>query len=162
MHHDEDDQVAPLWREMEVRLKSAFCNPEHGPELVEKMETLLEEGLEWNALGLRLLPKRMVDEGQKDPMLPLPIRITKEQRDILSSLFLAPSDHTTITWDLDVLRPPPPTAEEPTNDMVALARDGILKMEDWGLPDQLLEELSNIASKLLTPGTTAYYPDLQV
>ena len=101
--HDEDDQVAPLWREMEVRLKSAFCNPEHGPELVEEMETLLEEGLEWNALGLRLLAKRMVDEGQKDPMLPLPIRMTKEQRDILSSLYLAPSDHTTITWDLDVL-----------------------------------------------------------
>ena len=25
---DEDDQVAPLWREMEVRLKSAFRNPE--------------------------------------------------------------------------------------------------------------------------------------
>ena len=89
--------------------------------------------------------------------------MTKEQRDILASLFLAPSDHTTITWDLDVLRPPPTAdAEEPTNDMVALARDGILKMEDWGLPDQLLEELSNIASKLLTPGTTAYYRDLQV
>ena len=161
MHRDEDDQVAPLWREMEVRLKSAFCNLEQGPELIKEMEMLLEEGLEWNALGLRLLAKRRVDEGQKDLMLPLPIRITKEQRDILASLFLAPSDHTTITWDLDVLRPPL-TAEETTNDMVTLARDGILKMEDWGLPDQLLEELSNIASKLLTPGTTAYYRDMQV
>ena len=57
--------MALLWREMEVRLKSAICNPEHGPELVEKMEMLLEEGLEWNALGLRLLANRMVDEGQK-------------------------------------------------------------------------------------------------
>ena len=110
MHRDEDDQVAPLWREMEVRLKSAFCNPEHGPELVEKMEMLLEEGLEWNALGLRLLANRNVDEGQKDPMLPL-------QRDILASssppLTTQPSPGTSTCCDLLPPQRSPPTTRSP-------------------------------------------------
>ena len=42
-----------------------FATQSRRPELVKEMEMLLEEGLEWNALGLRLLANRMVDEGQK-------------------------------------------------------------------------------------------------
>ena len=109
------------------------------------MEILVDSGLEWNALGM---------------VLPAGIKMTKEQEELVSTLYLAPSEHTTITWDLDVVRAPD-SPRNPTDEQIALARDGILKKEDWGLPEDLLLKLSNIATVLLTSATTTYFPDLQ-
>ena len=138
---------------MNKRLESAVCHPEHGPELVRQMEMLVDSGLKWDALGISL---PAIKEGNMVDT----IKMTKEQEEVLSGLYLAPSQHTSITWDLDVVRAPasPPN---PTDEQVALATDGILKMEDWGLPEDLLVELSNIADLLLASGTTTYFPDLQ-
>ena len=146
-------QVEPLWEEMKKRLESAFCHPEHGPGLVRQMQMLVDSGLKWDALGI-ILP------GIKEENMVATNKMTKEQQEVLSSLYLAPSQHTALTWDLDVVRAPA-SPLNPTNDQVALARDGILKVEDWGLPEDLLVELSKIAKLLLTSATTTYFPDLQ-
>jgi len=148
-------QVVPLWQKMSKQLESAFCHPEHGSELIRQMEVLVEAGLKWNALGLTL------PHIKEEESMVAGIKMTKEEEEeVISSLYLVPSQHTTITWDLDVLRAPS-TPPNPTDDQVALARDGILKVEDWGLPEDLLVKLSSIATKLLTSGTSTYFPDLQ-
>ena len=139
---------------MNKQLESAFCHPEHGSELIRQMEMLVEAGLKRNALGLTL-------PHIKEEEMVASIKMRKEEEEeVISTLYLVPSQHTTITWDLDVLRAPP-TPPNSTDNQVALARDGILKVEDWGLPEDLLVKLSSIATKLLTSGTSTYFPDLQ-
>ena len=154
-YHHISYQVVPLWQKMNKQLESAFCHPEHGSELIRQMEVLVEAGLKWTALGLTL------PHIKEEESMVAGIKMRKgEDEEVISSLYLVPSQHTTITWDLDVLQAPS-TPPNPTDDQVALARDGILKVEDWGLPEDLLVKLSSIATKLLTSGTSTYFPDLQ-
>ena len=126
IYHHISYQVVPLWQKMNKQLESAFCHPEHGSELIRQMEVLVEAGLKWNALGLTL------PHIKEEESMVAGIKMTKEEEEeeeVISSLYLVPSQHTTITWDLDVLQAPS-TPPNPTNNQVALARDGILKVED--------------------------------